>query len=191
MKKLILFILLLCTPIFAGVAIDTSGSTITRPESQSFDKGTGILWTDSLWNGVYVLPVDSQFYATDTIVVLDTLTAHTSVMIPLDFEYDFGNITCIDTSTTIDTVRLEYAVFDYGLKSGTTRRFEATDTTWQLLPYVRDSSWANTGLTPDGESIHSYSFWVGDQSLIRVYMANAVIVNNGVFKFKLQISKKK
>ena len=161
MKKLILLVLFL-VPFIYGQNI--------------WDTGTGEYLSDSLWNN----------YLVDTVGVDDTLfTPKTSVMIPLDFSYDFGNITAIDTgSSYTDTAVVQYAIFDRN-KTG------MIDTIWQPLQFMRDSSWTNTNLIPTAASVKSYSFFVGDKSLIRVYMTNVEAIINRIFYFKMQLSKKK
>lgn len=169
--------------IFLGIghtfAIDTTGVSRTPKQSQPIIRGQGLFWSDSLWNGKYVLPVDSQFYAADTIVVLDTLTAQASATLNVNFDYDWLTITAQDSGTTYD----DSCIVEFKTPNGT----------WQPVQFMRDSSWTNTNgrFIVDDASVKSYKIFIGDYEVIRVRMLNAELVENRVWRFWAQASHKR
>lgn len=189
MKK-IFFVLLLSLGHmgFTFGAIDTTGTTLPAKGNLPSVMGDGTFWVDSLWNGIYVLPNDTIIVGSDTTVVLDTLDAQTSVEILLDFKYDFITLTVSDTGTTYtDSCRLDFASYEFTTK--TNKIIENTH--WNSLNFLRDSTWTNTNLTPNNALIQTYTGFVGNLHKIRLVMLNATIVDNRVWKFILQASRKK
>lgn len=162
-----------------ALAIDTTGVSRAPIQSQPVDRGQGLSWVDSLWNGVYVLPVDSQFRSADTLVVLDTLTAQASATLNLNFDYDWMNITVQDSGDTYD----DSCIVEY----------KNAGSDWQPVQFMRDSSWTNVNgrFLIDDSSVKSYSIFVGLYEQIRVRMLNATLVDNRVFRFWAQASRKK
>ena len=192
MKKLILF-LLFSTPLIMGFPIDTTGTTITPADASPVMSGNNAIYVDSLWNGVYVLTVDSQFTTTDTTVILDTMSAHASATIPLNYDYDWATLTVIDTGTTYtDSCSVNFLAYDY-TKTVTRRSPEYTknNSFASQVNFMRDSTWANTNLVPDNNSVHSYTLFVGGLDALYISMDNAVTVDNRIWKYILQLTRKK
>ena len=192
MKKLIILVALLIAPLISA-ATDTTGSTKASVSSQPVDWGQGIFWVDSLWNGVYVLPNDSVFTATDTTVVLDTLSAQTTVELTLNFEYDWLTVTIIDTGTTYtDSCVAEFAAYEFGKKN--VRGFvqdTIKSTHWNAVNFLRDSTWTNGNFAPNNNLEQTYTAFVGGVAKIRFRMTNAEAVENRIWKFIIQASRKK
>jgi len=176
MKKLILFLMIL--------------SGISLAQTNFFDRGSGFWMVDSLWNSKYIPDTVFAISGSDTLgSLIDTLSAQTTVEIPLNYNYDWLSITAIDTGTTYtDSCIVEYGVPSFSRIAG---KLTPTDTIWQRVQFMRDSSWTNTNLIPDNASVRSYQIYVGDYEVIRVRMTNAVLVNNRIWKFYAQASKKK
>lgn len=142
-----------------------------------FERGQGMWISDSLWNDIYVSGTD-------------TTAAQSSVEISLNFDYDWAVITAIDSGTTYtDSCIVEYGSPTFARNSS--GKIVPTDTTWQTVQFMRDSSWTNTNLIPDNASVKSYRMFVGDYEVIRMRMTNAVAVENRIWKFQLQASRKR
>jgi len=134
-------------------------------------------WTDSLWTGVWI----------DTVGVDDTTAAQATSELRLNGQYDWMTITAVDTGTTYDdSCSIEagiYVVANYAI----------TDTVWQKVQFMRDSSWTNTNgsFLVDDNSVKSYTVFVGNYDLIRVKMNNVELIDNRVFWFYALLSRKK
>lgn len=194
MKRLILLFCLL--PVLLFGAIDTTGTTTTPPPINPINFGQGVIYNDSLWNGVYVLPNDTSITGSDTTVVLDTLSAKASVIIPLGFEYEWAVITVIDTGTTYtDSCSISFLAYTFNQdNSRRVPRDTIASSIEQVIPFFRDTSWtnvSNTAFPPDNSSVHSYQLAVGGLAAIKIEMNNAEIVNNKIWEFILQLSRKK
>jgi len=132
---------------------------------------TGTYWADSLYQD-YPAVTDS----TDSLAVLR-----------LNFLYDWMNITVVDTGTTYD----DSCMVEYGVYALTGQI--VTDTIWQPVQFMRDSSWTNINggrFLVDDASTHSYKINIGDYDIIRVRMLNAEIVAGRVWWFYATLSKK-
>lgn len=178
MKKLIAILILLSVVSIAQDKLDTN---------------TGLSWADSLW-GVNdtLFVVDSIFRATDTVVVNDTVVGHNTSFLNINKNYDWMNITAIDTGTTYDdSCVVEYGLYIVEPNTDVPSNVAIIDTIWQRVQFMRDSSWTNTNLIVDDNSVKSYQVFVGDYDLIRVRMTNVEAVNNRIFKFYATLSRKR
>ena len=191
MKKLIILLALIIVPLIS--AHDTTGVTHAPIQSQPVDYGQGLFWVDSLWNGVYVMPVDSQFRATDTVIVLDTISVQTSVEITLNFEYDFLTVTVIDTGDTYtDSCVAEFASYEFSKNvTGGYPSYDISTTHWNAINFLKDSTWTSGNLVPNTSSTQTYTAFVGNLATIRFRMTNEEAVLNRVWKFIVQASRKK
>lgn len=163
--------------------------------AQEFNRGSGIWLSDSLWNGIYVRDTVITYTngdPVDTLYWIDTLAAQTYVEIPLGYNYEWATITAIDTGTTYDdSCVVEFGTFKYELdETKRVKTYVPTDTLWQKVHFMRDSSWTNTNLIVDDNSTKSYTLFVGNFEVIRVRMLNVAIVNNRIWKFLFQANKK-
>jgi hypothetical protein len=122
--------------------------------------------------------------------MIDTSLAQTSVEIPLDYQYEWLNLTLIDTGTTYDdSIKVEYPIYTFKKVSG---KLAITDTVWQPVQFIRDSSWTNiSGVLVDDNSVKSYRIFVADYPSIRVSMVNATLVNNRIFWLMAQANRKR
>lgn len=139
------------------------------------DKGNAFILYDSLWNDIYVP---------------DTVAAQTFVEIPLNYQYEWLNLTAIDSGTTYDdSIMVEYPIYKVRLTSG---KMAVRDTVWQPVQFIRDSSWTNIsgGLLVDDNSTKSYQIFVANYPSIRIRMINATLVENRVFWFIAQANRK-
>ena len=179
MKKLIAILILFIS--FISIAQD------------KLDTNTGLSWADSLWGVSDTLfVVDSVFRTTDTVVVRDTVVGHNTSYLNLNKNFDWMNITAIDTGATYDdSCVVEYGVYIVEPNSSSPSSITITDTIWQRVQFMRDSSWTNTNLIVDDASVKSYQVFVGDYDLIRVRMTNVQAVNNRIFKFYATLSRKR
>lgn len=184
MKKLLILFLLLTGIGYS--ATDTTGTvkyvyrqTLSPTVStehfnvRSFADGNGFWFYDSLWTGDYILPNDTTFSGSDTIVILDTLYARTSVIIPLNFNYDWLQVAVYDTGTTYDdSLKIERGIIRY---SGRV----AIDTVWHGLNF-RDST--NTDITTnipvDDDAHHLYTIWDAVMGLYKITITNVEAVIN-------------
>lgn len=105
-------------------------------------------------------------------------SACTYKTLTLKYRYDFMTITMKDTGTTYDdSIKVEYT--------------NPGSDVWYPVHFIRDSTYSNiTQPIVDDNSQHSYLVYVGAYWRIRIRLANAVAVNNRVFWFKLQASRK-
>lgn len=191
MKKLLMLLVLLSAPTWVG--IDSTHTLRTPIQSQPVDYGQGIFWIDSLWNGVYVMPNDTSFTATDTTVILDTLSANVDVEITLNFEYDFLTLTVIDTGTTYtDSCIAEFAAYEFNkVVTGNRPKYTIKETYWNSINFLKDSTWTSGNLVPNNDLRQTYTAFVGNLAKIRLRMTNLEAVNNRVWKFIIQASRKK
>jgi hypothetical protein len=163
MKKFLLFIALL-------FAVNISAqTTITNVKSNNF----GAMWSDSLYQDYpNIHTVDST---------------HSTRTFKLSFLYDFMNLTVQDTGTTYDdSCIVEYPVYKI-------RNRAITDTIYQPVQFMRDSSWTNINggrLLVDDNSVHSYQIFVGDYDHIQVRMLNTQIKAGRVWRFWATLSTK-
>jgi len=158
----------------------------------SWDKSTALWVSDSLWNGIYVPDTVFAISGTDTLgSMIDTSLAQTVVEIPLDYQYEWLNLTCIDSGTTYDdSIMVEYPIYKFSKASG---KLAVTDTVWQPVQFIRDSSWTNISgaLLVDDNSIKSYQIFVANYPSIRVRMVNATLVDNRIFWLMAQANRKR
>jgi len=178
MKKVLIIIALLTISISAQIKLE---------------KGGLLFWADSLWGVNDTLIVtDSVFRTADTVVTVDSLTNHYTSHIELNGQFDWMNITAIDTGTTYDdSCLVEYGVLKIWKDASTPNTVVRYDTLWQRVQFMRDSSWTNVNLIVDDNSVKSYRVFVGDYDLIRVRMTNVEAVNNRLFRFYATLSGKK
>ena len=178
MKKVLIFIAMLTISISAQIKLE---------------KGGVLFWADSLWGANDTLIVtDSIFRTADTVVVVDSIAGHTSSVLELNGQFDWMNITAIDTGTTYDdSCVVQYGILKIWKDASTPYAVVRYDTLWQRVQFMRDSSWTNTNFIVDGNSTKSYRVFVGDYDLIRVYMSNVQAVNNRLFRFYATLSRKK
>jgi hypothetical protein len=139
------------------------------------------------------MPNDTSFTATDTTVILDTISVNVDVEITLNFEYDFLTITVIDTGTTYtDSCIAEFASYEFGRR---VTRGVPEDTIkatyWNSINFLKDSTWTSGNLVPNNDLRQTYTAFVGDLAKIRLRMTNAEAVENRVWKFIIQASRKK
>jgi hypothetical protein len=143
-----------------------------QAQTEVWSDGVRAFWSDSLYQD-YTGVVDS----TDSIATFK-----------LAFKYEWMNLTVQDSGTVYDdTCVVEYPVFTLHNKA-------ITDTIWQRVQFMRDSSWTAIvgGAIPiDDNSVHSYQIFVGDYEAIRLRMTNAVIVAGRVWRFWATLSTKK
>ena len=126
-----------------------------------FDIGTGILVSDTLKQSSTASTVDTIDY------------------IPLNYEYDWLNITVIDTGATYtDSLVAEYPTHSYTLKSGTTRRWEISDTTWADVQFMKDSTWGDVDVMANSDAISGYRIFVGDYLEVRIRMTNVEVIDS-------------
>lgn len=162
----------------------------------SWDKSTALWVSDSLWNGIYVPDTVFAISGTDTLgSMIDTSVAQTSVEIPLDYQYEWLNLTCIDSGATYDdSIMVEYPIYKFA-KSITNPRqpLAVTDTIWHPVHFIRDSSWTNISgaLLVDDNSTKSFQIFVANYPSIRVRMLNATLVDNRIFWFMAQANRKR
>ena len=172
MKKLI-FLLLICTlSVFAQYGVLSGG--LQLPKASIWDDSLYTTWIDTLAAG-----------STDD----DTTVAKTTVYIPLDFEYEWLVLTAIDTGATYDDSVKIWGTY-YELKP---TQLEVSDTSQTSVIYLRDSTWTQltAALLPvDDASIHTYTVWAGALGGIILELSNVEAVNNRVWYFKLQATKK-
>ena len=169
--------------ILAGIGFAQDSSYQTRNALIKYT-GTGALWSDSLYNVLYV--TTDTTYVGITVSEIDTLWEKPTSMFATNFLYDWMVITVQDTGTTYDdSLDLEYAV--YTLNGGI-----ITDTVWQKVQFMRDSSWTNVNGTfiVDDASVKSYTVFIGSYDLIRVSMTNVEAVTNRIARFWATLSKK-
>lgn len=163
--------------------------------AQEFNRGSGIWLSDSLWNDIYVRDtvVTISTATEDTTYWIDTIAAQTYVEIPLSYDYDWATITAIDSGDTYtDSCIVEFGAFKYELdETKRVKTFIPIDTVWQRVHFMRDSSWTNTNLIPDNSSTKSYTLFVGNYEVIRVRMTNTEAVENRIWRFLFQASRKK
>lgn len=156
------------------------------------ERANGFVVYDSLWNGIYVPDTVFAISGTDTLgSMIDTSAAQTTVEIPLDYNFEWLNLTAIDSGTTYDdSIKVEYPIYTVKLVLG---KMAVTDTIWQPVQFIRDSSWTNISgaLLVDDNSTKSFQIYVGDYPSIRVRMVNATLVDNRVWRFLAQASRKK
>lgn len=113
--------------------------------------------------------------------------------IPLNWDYEWLTLTVQDTGTTYD----DSLIVEYGtplIALDVTRpytTYKDTGTIWQRPQFMRDSSWTNTNLVVDDNSVHSYQIYVGSYSVIRIRMTNVQVVANRKAFFKGTASRKK
>lgn len=132
------------------------------------EKGGNLFWADSL------------------------SSTRTTSELEVNGQFDYMNITAIDTGTTYtDSCVVEYAVYRLNQSSTVPPKVAVYDTIWQKVQFMRDSSWTNTNLIPDNASVKSYQVFIGDYDLIRVRMTNVQVVSNRVFKFYAILSRKR
>ncbi len=126
------------------------------------------------------------------ILVSDTLKTTDSVSyVPLNWNYDWGNITYIDTGSVFtDSVVVEYPTFNYTLKSGTTRRWKISDTTWSAVQFLKDSTWADKTVLGNNGGNASYRLFVGDYKEIRIRWINVEAVPSRAGWYKAQFTEK-
>jgi len=145
----------------------------TLPAQVIYNLGNGILVSDTLY----------QTSAT----VSDTLE-----YIPLNYDYEWLNITVSDTGSSLtDSLVVEYPTHNYTLKSGTTRRWEISDTTWSSVHFMRDSTWTNVNVMAKSNGTASYKIHVGDYLGVRIRMTNVQVVANRACWYKAQSVRKK
>ena len=132
---------------------------------QTFDIGSATLWSDTL------------------ISLSDTID-----YIPLNYAYEWLNITAIDTgSVQTDTIVVEYPTHNYTRKTSSGRsRWEISDTTWTAVHFMRDSTWTNVNIIAAAASVTSYKIHVADYKEVRIRMANTVTVASKNWWFKAQ-----
>lgn len=162
----------------------------------SWDKSTALWVSDSLWNDIYVPDTLFAISGTDTLgTLIDTSVAQTSVEIPLDYQYEWLNLTCIDSGATYDdSIMVEYPIYKFAKSSTNPRQpLAVTDTVWQPVQFIRDSSWTNISgaLLVDDNSTKSYQIFVANYPSIRVRMINATLVENRIFWFMAQANRKR
>ena len=145
------------------------------------------------------LPVMAQnvFNLGTGILVSDTLkqtspsSADTIDYVVLDYEYEWMNITVIDTGATFtDSLVVEYPSHNYTLKSGTTRRWQISDTTWNAVHLLLDSTGTNKNTMIKANGTASYRIDVRSYREVRIRMINVEVVANRSVWYKAQFSKK-
>jgi len=161
-----------------------AGLFITVQAQVYFDRSNGFFVADSLYQDYPDLTAESPIDSTNQ-----------SDIIVLNFYYDWLNITAIDTGTVYDdSCVVEYPLYDYERDITKPRlTYKVTDTTWQKVQFMRDSSWTNVNgsFIVDDNSTKSYTIFVGDYESIRIRMTNEEIVAGRVWKYKLSASMKK
>lgn len=157
----------------------------------SLNLGSTLVVYDSLWNDIYVPDTVFAISGTDTLgSMIDTSAAQTVVEIQLGGEYEWLTLTAIDTGTTYDdSIMVEYPNYQVALTLG---KVVVTDTVWQPVQFIRDSSWTNISgaLIVDDSSVRSFQIFVGNYQSIRVRMLNATLVENRVWRFIAQATRK-
>lgn len=192
MKKLIILVALLIAPLI-NAATDTTGTSSTKGVSQSIPWGQGVIWADSLWEASWLVPNDTTIAGSDTTIVLDTISARLTFEIPLDYEYDWMTLTAIDTGATYtDSSVVEFAAYEFGKKNVRGFPQDTISTThWNTANFLRDSTWTNVTTIAGADLETSYTAFVGGLAKIRVRIINAEAVENRVWKFIVQLSRKK
>jgi len=156
------------------------------------DRGNSFILYDSLSNAIYVPDTVFAISGTDTLgSMIDTSAAKTTVEIPLNFDFEWLNLTAIDSGTTYDdSIKVEYPIYTVAITSG---KMAVTDTIWQPVQFIRDSSWTNIsgGLLVDDNSTKSFQIFVANYPSIRVNMVNTVAVENRVWRFIAQANRKR
>lgn len=161
MKQLIIF-LLLSISLFGQIKKDIPN---------------GYFWSDSLYQ--------------DCAGITDSTKA-TSIL-DIGMNYDWMTITCVDTGATYDdSVTVDLGVILYEPASGgTAQNAVVSDTLWNILPYMKDSTWSDITILVDDNAQKTYTAAVGFARLVRVNLINVNIVANRVFKFYATFSRKK
>ena len=135
--------------------------------------------------------IGGAILVSDTLDQTSAAVSDTIDYIPLNWDYDWGNITTIDTGATYtDSIVVEYPTFNYTLKSGTTRRWEISDTTWTAVQFLKDSTWTDTSIMAKSNGTASYRLFVGDYKEIRIRMINVEVVADRSFWYKAQFVEK-
>ena len=138
-----------------------------------------------------IFNIGGGILVSDSLKQTSPTSADTIHYIPLNFDYSWMNITAIDTGSTFtDSVVVEYATYNYILKTGTTRRFKISDTTWTDVQFMKDSVWSDVDIMANAGANTGYKIFVGDYHLIRIRMTNAEVVADRVWFYKTLLVEK-
>ena len=138
-----------------------------------------------------IFNIGGAILVSDSLKQTSPTSADTIHYIPLNFDYDWMNITAIDTGSTFtDSVVVEYATYNYTRKTGTTRRFEISDTNWNDVQFMKDSIWSDVDIMANAGANSSYTIFVGGYHLIRIRMTNAEVVADRVWFYKTLLVEK-
>lgn len=179
MKKLLMLLAFLITPLLGQSDNDTSNTTHTLSSeitTYNDDSNSGLWFNDSLWNAIYVPAEDTIITAGgDTTIVIDTFATRSSGYITLNFQYEWVYLVVQDTGTTYDDSLL--------VKQGTIKYANKikSDTTWQNIP-VKDSTWTEVNIIVDDNSIHGYLVYTPAMDLMKFELINAEAVENRVVR---------
>lgn len=138
--------------------------------------GNGFSFNDSVWTQIYV-PDTTFSYQADTTWAIDTSAARASLVIPLQYTYEWIMIAVQDTGATYDdTLVVESGLIRF---TGETNDPTYSDTTWHNIP-VKDSTWAEVNILVDDNSVHAYLIWYPLFDMIRIRKTNVEAVENWV-----------
>ncbi len=101
------------------------------------------------------------------------------------------SITTIDTGSVFtDSVVVEFPAFNYTLKTGTTRRWEISDTTWTNVQDMINASGTQVDTLVNNNGNTSYRVFVGDYEGVRIRWTNVEAVPSRAFWYKAQAVEK-
>lgn len=180
MKKLLMLLAFLITPLLGQSDNDTSNTTHTLSSAittYNDDSNSGLWFNDSLWNAIYVPAEDTVITAGgDTTIVIDTFATRGSAVLPLNFQYDWVYIALYDSGATYDdSVVVRQGLIRYVNKI-------KSDTTWHDI-VVKDSTWTEVNIMVDDNSVHGYLVFTPAMECISVNLINTEAVENRVLRF--------
>jgi len=109
----------------------------------------GFYWSDSLY-GTYI----------DTVGVDDTIQARTTSVVSMNFNSEWLSIVATDSNgTAADSGVVEFKTMGFSLSSTPTRNF------WNVIPFMKDSTWTNANVLTGG---NSFMLYVGGYDSVRV-----------------------
>ena len=178
MKKLILIGVILLSAIGWGQSDNDTSHTLhytsaTMTEYND-DSNQGLWFNDSLWNTIYVPAEDTVITAGgDTTIVIDTFYTRSSMVLPLNFQYDWVYIVVYDTGATYtDSLLVKQGMIRYVNK-------KPNDTTWTNIP-VKDSTFGTVNILANSNSVYGYLVYTPGMECISINLTNAEAVENRV-----------
>lgn len=151
------------------MSITGLGQTVENRRKTQMFTGNGFYAADSLWQD-YTGVTDST---------------HQADTIKLNYQYEWFNITAIDTGTSVtDSIVVEYYTPDFTLAAGGV--YTESAGSWNVIPFMRDSTWTNLNLIVSAGAYLSYKMHVADYNLIRIRMTNTQVVAGRVWKYRGQ-----